>query len=56
MIYLPESELEAMFEVSNAVEDAERPNLILRVVEDRWWPFGELSGGDVPIWSIVSSP
>ena len=52
--YTTEGDLDTFLEVSNAVSDAERPNLILRVVVDRWWPFTPESGGDVA-WSIVAA-
>jgi hypothetical protein len=50
--YTIESDLDAFLEGSNAVVDTEQPNLILRVVADRWWPFPPGSGGEVA-WSTV---
>jgi hypothetical protein len=50
--YTTESDLDAFLEGSNAVVDTEQPNLILRVVADRWWPFPPGSGGEVA-WSTV---
>jgi len=50
--YTTESDLDAFLEGSNAVVDTEQPNLILRVVADRWWPFPSGSGGEVA-WSTV---
>jgi excisionase family DNA binding protein len=50
--YTTEGDLEAFLDLSNAVPDAEQPNLILRVVEDRWWPFPEASGGEA-VWPTV---
>jgi excisionase family DNA binding protein len=50
--YTTEGDLDTFLEVSNAVVDDEQPNLILRVVEDRWWPFPAESGGEAA-WSTV---
>jgi excisionase family DNA binding protein len=50
--YTTESDLEPFLEGSNAVVDTEQPNLILRVVADRWWPFAPGSGG-AAAWSSV---
>jgi excisionase family DNA binding protein len=50
--YATESDLDAFLEGSNAVIDTEQPNLVLRVVADRWWPFPAGSGGEVA-WSTV---
>jgi excisionase family DNA binding protein len=50
--YTTESDLDAFLEGSNAVVDTEQPNLILRVVADRWWPFPPGSGGALA-WSTV---
>jgi excisionase family DNA binding protein len=50
--YTTEGDLEAFLEASNAVVDAAQPNLLLRVVSDRWWPFPPNSGGE-PAWSTV---
>jgi excisionase family DNA binding protein len=50
--YTTESSLERFLEGSNAVSDTEQPNLILRVVADRWWPFPAASGGE-EAWSTV---
>jgi hypothetical protein len=38
---------------SNAVVDAEQPNLILRVVADRWWPFPAGSTGAVACPTVL---
>jgi excisionase family DNA binding protein len=50
--YTTEGDLDTFLEATNAVVDAEQPNLILRVVEDRWWPFPAESGGEAA-WSTV---
>lgn len=51
--YTTESDLEAFLEGSNAVVDAEQPNLILRVVADRWWPFPAGSTGAVACPTVL---
>jgi excisionase family DNA binding protein len=51
--YTTESDLEAFLEGSNAVVDTEQPNLILRVVADRWWPFPAGSGGAVACSTVL---
>jgi hypothetical protein len=51
--YTTESDLEAFLEGSNAVVDTEQPNLILRVVADRWWPFPTGSGGAVASATVL---
>jgi excisionase family DNA binding protein len=51
--YTTESDLEAFLEGSNAVVDTEQPNLILRVVADRWWPFPAGSGGAVACPTVL---
>jgi len=53
VIYVPNDDLEGLFEASNAVDDHEQPNLIVRTVDDRWWPFGEVGGG-AAVWPIVA--
>jgi excisionase family DNA binding protein len=52
VVYTTEDDLEALFDASNAVLDAAQPNLLLRVVADKWWPFGE-EGGGASAWPTV---
>jgi excisionase family DNA binding protein len=52
VVYVAESGLETIIEESNAVLDDEQPNLLLRGIDDRWWPFGSFAPGALS-WSIV---
>jgi excisionase family DNA binding protein len=54
VIYMPSTDLEGMIEASNAVSDSEQPNLIVRTVDERWWPFGASSGG-AAVWTVVAA-
>jgi excisionase family DNA binding protein len=52
VVYTSAGGVESFLEVTNAVADAAQPNLLLRSIEDRWWPFDALPGGE-QAWPIV---
>ena len=53
IIYVPSSGYEAALDDTNAIIDREQPNLLIRVVDDRWWPFGDGKRG-APVWNVVA--
>ena len=53
VIYARDGERESLVEHANAVVDREQPNLLLRLIEDRWWPFGDAERGTT-VWSVVA--
>lgn len=53
IVYVPASRYDAVLDDTNAVADREQPNLLVKVVSDQWWPFGEARRG-APVWNVVA--